>query len=448
MFIKRYLSLLLSLSYLTAGWSEVPQQSPKQCPLPSHPLSIGELLNIALENNPQTRTVWWRAQQAVAAQGVAAAAYYPDLNFEGFATNSRDYKFPEGHEIEFTTFGADLSLSYMLYDFGERRANNQAAKAALIAANWLSDWTIQKVMFDVLNHTYSYLNALELLNSRMDSLHDAEDSLDSVQELNRIGLRSITDVYTMKAAFSDMQIGIAQQKAEADIALAKLYTSLGFSSSGGFLQIAGLSEPKHLDKIKVDLDALLSMAHNQRADLLAKQAEISQKKALLAKTIAQYKPKLSLGAETGYQRYIHDRSNGFTYNVGLGLSYPLYDGGLSKSQKSFAQADLNESLFSLEQMQLEVAQEIVSYKRWFEAAQEILQLSLENLDNSIKSFEGTLDRYKAGTQSIFDLTAAQKQLAEARIKHGEAKTHWYKSLAQLAFATGTIASYKESSCAK
>ena len=73
-------------------------------------------------------------------------------------------------------------------------------------------------------------------------------------------------------------------------------------------------------------------------------------------------------------------------------------------------------------------------------------MSHENLQNAIKTFNGVLDKYKAGTQSIFDLTAAQKQLADARLKNGDAKTRWYRSLAQLAYATGTIMPNSEVSC--
>jgi len=67
-----------------------------------------------------------------------------------------------------------------------------------------------------------------------------------------------------------------------------------------------------------------------------------------------------------------------------------------------------------------------------------LKWSDEYLEESTKTYEGTLDRYKAGLQNIFDLIQTQRVLADARIKRTQAKTQWLVSLAQLAFATGTI----------
>ena len=87
-----------------------------------------------------------------------------------------------------------------------------------------------------------------------------------------------------------------------------------------------------------------------------------------------------------------------------------------------------------------------TYRCLFEAAREILKYAESNLENSLKLFDGTLEKYRAGTQSVFDLIAAQKLLADARVKHGNAKIRWYRALAQLAHATGTIMTYSEESC--
>ena len=70
----------------------------------------------------------------------------------------------------------------------------------------------------------------------------------------------------------------------------------------------------------------------------------------------------------------------------------------------------------------------------------------ENLQNAKKAYEGTLDKYQVGEGSIFDLSTAQKQLAEARALYSEVKSRLLVSIANLAYATGTLKSSLELPC--
>lgn len=409
-------------------------------------LSLPELLDMALTNNPETRVAWWNARRAAASRAFVATDYYPKLFLHGSAIHGRDYKFPNGQQTTYTSLDGDIILSYLLYDFGERNAKNEAAKAALHAVNWQSDWTVQKVMYNVITHTYTYLNAQEQLQSRLASLRDAQETLKAAEELQRAGLRSITDVYAIKANVSALQMGIALQKAETDVARGKLAASLGIGVDEE-LNVMTLPDPVP-DAVAVQrLDALICEANQTRADLLAKRSELQQKHANIDKVAAQYQPKVNFKGTTGYKRYIHDRTNGSHYKFILNFDMPLYDGFESMYQNRIAYSEAQATEAEIERLELEIALEILTYSRMFEAAQEILSLSQQNLENSFKTFDGTLEKYKAGTQSIFDLTAAQDKLAEARLKHGEAKTRWYRTLAQLAYSTGTIAQFTEGSCA-
>lgn len=411
----------------------------------SQPLAIPELVDIALRNNPNTKTAWWNARRAAAALGAANSAYYPTVLLHGDVMHGRDYKFINGQETTYTTAGADLILSYLLMDFGERKATSDAARAALCAANWQTDWAIQTVMFEVLHNGYAFLNAQEQLISRNLSLSDARGTLEDANDLLRVGLRSINDINTLKATISDMEINIALQKAEVDIARGKLAASLGLDVGTPLVLIA-LPDPKNDQAMKEDLDCLIVRAQQTRADMMAKRARLQEKIALAEKTKKSYYPKLNLNADGGYRRYIDDKANGADYNVGLNIDFPLFNGFEATYRNRVALSDVMATENELASLELAIALEVLSYHRLFEAAQEIIKLSQESLSNSTQTFEGVLDKYKAGTQSIFDLVLSQRLLADARIRHGDAKTRWYRSLAQLAYATGTILSLQGDSC--
>jgi len=412
----------------------------------SHSLSVPELIDIALQNNPDTKMAWLQVQHSASQQDFAKSDYYPEFSLNADLVNGRDYKYPNADEVSYTTAGINLAFSYLLFDFGERNANYGAATAALVAANWQKNAAFQRVVYEVLSHTYKYLNATEILESRLESLQDTQVILESVEELNRIGLRSVTDVYTIRSSHSEMQMEVARQRAEVEVALNKLVTLLGVKLDCP-VTIAQLPDPSlQAATNRQELAQLLQLANQQRADLLAMRANIIEKQALLAKSRSQYLPKIRLGGNTGYNRYFDDKANGFTYKIGLFLEYPLFDGFAESAQSRMSFADLQIANMALEKTELDVAEEILNSSRWFETAQEVLTLSKVHLQNSIYSFEGTLEKYKSGTQSVFDLIAAQKLLAQARIQHGRAKSDWYSTLAHLAYATGNVMSYMENAC--
>jgi len=400
-------------------------------------LSISELVDIALQNNPETRTAWWNARRASLALKATSSNDYPELYFHGNVSHGRDYKFINSRETSYTSFGTDLVLAYILYDSGENRANIEAAQAALCAANWQTDWTLQKVMSQVIQNTYTYLNAQELLSSRLESLNDTTNTLEAAQDLNRVGLRSVNDVYTLQATIAEMKIAISLQKAELDIAQGKLAASLGYPVDAK-LKIAPLKDPQPDQVMMQNLNCLIDTARQKRNDLMAKHAELAQKVALAKKTKASYLPKVSVNGDGGYTHFWKDHANGLQYNIGLNLDFPVFDGYESIYQTRIAYSNIQITESELQKLELDIALEVLTYSRLFEASQEILQFADDNLQFSIKTFDGILDKYRAGTQSIFELTAAQKQLADARIRHSDAKIRWYKALSQLAYATGTI----------
>lgn len=406
----------------------------------SAPMTLSEMVDIALKNNPETRQAWWNAQRAAAGLGIAKSSYYPKVSINANASHGRDFKFINGPDVNYTILRADLVLSFILYDFGERAATVDSAKMALLAANWQTDWSLQKVMVRVLENAYSTLNAQEVLQANLISLGEAEKLHGIAKELNRVGLNSVTDIYTSQATLSQMQIEVAQQKANLDIQKGKLAAALGLPADTS-LQLAPINELNPPPSQKTA--ELIDLAKQQRADLMAKQARVCEQVAREQKARSGYFPKVSFSGRGGADHAVHDKTNGLNYEVRLNLDLPLFNGFETFYQNVAAYADTKISLEELARLELEIALEVLTYSRQFQAAQEMLCFAEDNLKNAANAFEGVLDKYKAGKERIAEVSNAQRQLATARVRHSDIKTKWLVSLANLAYATGTLAPYME-----
>ena len=399
-------------------------------------LSLAELIDIALKNNPETEKVWSNVKRYQAVLGIAKSNEYPHLNAKGKVAHSREVKFPNGPNTNFTTAGAELNLNYLLCDFGETRASVRAAKEGLNAAKWWADFAIQKVIAEVSANYYELLNARVLLETRESSFNDAKMILDAVEELRAVGLRSENDYITVKAAVSEILMNMAQQKAAAAISYGKLLTSLGVPIE---TKLDVQTKPEGLQNplFKEGIETLLAVAQDQRADLMAKQAVVADMNARVDRAKRAPLPKLHVLGQAGWMEYGKHQGNAYNYSAGLALDVPLFKGFEYTYQKRQALADAEISAAELKELQNAVALEVLSYSETVKAAAETMRYSEEFFADALKSYDNSLESYKAGLINIFDLLQAQRHLADARNRRAQTRTVWLVALSQLAFAIGS-----------
>lgn len=409
----------------------------------SPPLSFSKLIDIGLENHPKTKVAWWNAKRSAAIVGIAESAYYPEILLNTNGMHGRDFKYVNGPDTNYNIVQADLILSMLLYDFGERNADICSAKMALLAAQWDINLTMQKVMIGILENAYLLAYEEEVLEATELSLQDAEMMLDVAEKLFDSGLNPISDIYISKSARALMKIELSKRRSLVDIQRGKLATSLGLPIDSE-ITLAKLESPALIEK--APLDHLLLLAENHRADLLRKRAKVAEAAFYKEKTQAKYKPKLSLDARGGYDHAFGDRSNGAHYQVLLNFDVPLFNGFSNSYQNTAAYADVRLEEEEAADLELDIALDVLTFSKSVEAAEEMLFYADENLQNAKKAYEGTLDKYQIGEESIAELNTAQKQLAEARMIYSEIKSRLLVSIANLAYATGTLQPSMEMPC--
>src|SRR5436190_17256756 len=80
---------VLALGGLVFGQTVPPPPPMPALPPPGSTLSLAQAIDIALANNPQTRTAWLSARAAEFAVGSARSAYYPEIDVLANATRAR-----------------------------------------------------------------------------------------------------------------------------------------------------------------------------------------------------------------------------------------------------------------------------------------------------------------------------------------------------------------------
>ena len=139
----------------------VPDNTAVQLPSPAdidsnHVYSLVELIDIAQRRNPSTRVAWEQARQAAINVGIARAAYLPALTasavagLEHFVTPFPSNLVPQGFIIfNAQEFLPQLTVNYLLLDFGGRAAAVEAASQISIAGNVAFTAAHQLLIFNV-----------------------------------------------------------------------------------------------------------------------------------------------------------------------------------------------------------------------------------------------------------------------------------------------------------
>src|SRR5574343_1475256 len=117
-------------------------EAPCATALPATPLTAIDAVDLMLCKHPQTREVWASARAQAAQLGVAKAGWLPTVS--GSAGTTRF----EYQNTAYTRDSAAITLSWLLYDFGQRSASVESAQQLLGAAAATQDVTVQTLFLN------------------------------------------------------------------------------------------------------------------------------------------------------------------------------------------------------------------------------------------------------------------------------------------------------------
>jgi outer membrane protein TolC len=425
-------------------------------------LTLAELLDIALQNNPTTKQTWAQARASAAQYGESLASFYPNVSFSSFYFRQKA-GFPETGvptatagspttispgalaspdsqvvETYFTEAGPDILLSYTLFDFGQRTAASVAAREALYYADLSHNQQIQYTLQTVMSDYYSYLYQMAVQKSDEANLANAQSALDAANEKFALGLAALGDVAQARTQFLQSKINLTSQKQQVENAFAQLAVDLGLPANVPF-KVQPLPDQVATEPLIEDIDSLVEIARSQRQDFLAAQANLRSKEASLLQTKRSIYPQINSQLSTGrywFNQNQHEKENHWTALVTL--TFPIFQGYSYRNQIRAAEANVELSKAQLLQSELAIIQMVTTSHMGVKTSAMNLKDSEEYLKAAELEFNIALTSYKVGTKTILDVLQAQSSLADARSKKAEAQKNWFLSLADIAYATGSL----------
>jgi len=404
-------------------------------------LTLGDVVDVALRNNPETQISWANARAAAAAYGGSKGLYYPTIDAEVGVTRLKSSPTFTNDSVlrpplTQTNYGPTVSVSWLIADLGGRAGTIESARQALIAANWTHNATIQNVVLQVESAYFNYMANKALVISERLSVKEAQTNLESTQERQRVGLATIAEVLQAKTALS--QASLTLETTEGDLQTTRRALALAMGLPANVPYDIEATPATAVGPATDSVEALIAQAVKSRPDLASAQAAYRQAVGNVRAARGNLFPSLQVTG-TGGRTYVETLPGGATnYNVRLGLQIPIFSGFSRQYAVTQARAEADAALGRAASVKQQVEFQVFSSYYALQTAARRVNTADDLLASAQASEEAALGRYRAGVGLFVDLLTAQSALATARAQQVQARWVWQTSLAQLAHDTGVL----------
>src|ERR1700759_896213 len=406
--------------------------------------SLPELVDMAEAHNPATRDSWERARAQAAALGVARSELLPVLGALAVSeTGRQEILFGDrfnGQVLQ--TFQMELDLNYTLFDFGARVGRINAAKAQVLAANFVFNDTHRQVIYQVQQAYYRLLSSMGQEDAARASLSNAQAVQRAAEQRLAHGLGTQPDVLEARSATAQAEYDLQAILGVEEIARGDLATAIGASATT-VIQVESLDQIPSRESIGDTVAQAINRALERRPDLMQQVAEIRSENARVQEARAAYYPALTLNVTPaipslyGLQSpYPWTHTADLVGELRFDLQWTIFDGGARKNRVAQAQADVHAAEARANVKRNQIADQVWTAYSNLNTAFRQRQSAVALLQASSQSYNAALQSYGYGVRNLLDVTAAQRTLAQARSADVLARTQVLTAFAELSFSTG------------
>lgn len=436
---KRYAIVLL-----TVLWVELPFAATHEDPfgvqagidpMPCRPskeeqLTLADVVDVALCNNPLTREVWANARYQSAQVGLAKSAWLPTLSATVAVSRDR-------HSGVVTREGsAGLALSWLVFDLGGRDANLESARQLLAAASNSRNSATQALLQSAVQAYYQVRAAEAALAAARLSETAYRESYKAAEARYRAG--SATPADRLQAQTAHSQASLVRIQAEGFLRTAQGYLAT-IQGRDAQQTVSLASEPEGTPALEFQqrVEELIAMARERRPDLAAAEARLRAAEADVAVARSTGMPTVMLALAAG-----KSRADGLPWesstSLGLTVSVPIFSGYSTSYRIKAAEAKVETMRASHERQRLQVALDVWNTYQELSTANQSLRSTADLFASAEQSERVARGRYESGVGSILDLLNAQSALAAARQQRVQAMFNWNVSRIGLALAIGNL----------
>ena len=454
------------------------------------PLSLEDSIRIALRTQGGPGAAQLQASSAQESIKSARAGYAPQVTGRlgyDYLNNNSVIVLPDNNGVpggiisgggSGGTTSTDIAVSQNLFDSGRTRQRVRSAQARSQSAVGSFGSARSSLAFQVAQAFYEQLRQEKLTQQFAGQVALAEQQVQQVRAQIEAGTVARVDILSVQVALR--QARFDQVTAQKNLAVARVNfrnvlglergPALQLEQSPRITAIAVISEvpsppapltpeeieagtsvpelaelPAATEILQIEppevpqlatLEEYLEQARNLRPDLVQSRAAVHQSESSVALARIEQKPQVTANAGFNLDpRSTSDRR----FQLGVGLSVPIFDGGGRSADKRAAQDELAASRLNLEQLEKDAQAEVEAGYTDISGQVERIANARVLVEQAQINLTAATGKYRLGLGIILDIVNAQTQLFSAQTSATQAVYDYEIARANLDRAVGRFA---------
>lgn len=439
-------------------------------------LTLEMCIELALKNSPVVNKARANVKRASANIGRAKAAWTPAIGAGTFLRGSNDWEVHKSHSTKY--FGANASISQMIYDFGKTNASINLSKFNKMAAEYELEYVILETEHEVKSAYLKVLAASATKDVYEEYLEINERLYDQTKAFFDEGIKSRIDFVNAGVNLSNAKYDLIQATDEfcdATIALnkamflpeSKNYSIVPlekFNTRGEEKPLIHIHRHDHIDKhdhehhhieeislqgaikeqdlignhilepFSMDFDDVFDTAKKNRPDLKSYLAIKDSMNESLKLAKRSWYPELGASAGYDFQRVHGVNSNGISY--GIDLSIPMVRPLDVKYEIDSAKAEVESANEDVKLMYNDLYYDVQLAMCAVRVHEEQIPLIYERVKLAKEEFELANGRYQEGIGNYIELQDAKSRYLNAQQEYINTVYKYGLARAELDFVMG------------
>lgn len=354
-----------------------------------------------------------RAQQEALAR-VARAPLYPtlqaDVSLTAQSQNSKSLGSISGGFLD-----TGLSAAYELDVWGKNSARAASAKSLLHASQFELASSRLAVAAGVADTYFEILSLRERAARAKANLETTQRVLEVVESRERAGMARAREVAQQRGLVAAAAANHEQLMAAESSALVTLALASGRDPAAMHVEASDLSGVSDPGLTAIDLDVPTRLLRH-RPDVARAEASLAASHADVTAARAAFLPQLRLLGQAAFQYTFLSQyydGAGLVYTGTLGLSQPIFDGGLLNAERDAAAARRSEAEVNYQRTVLQAVSEVERALRQLGGLQKQYEQQQTQVEEARRAFSLVELEFKAGGEDMLAVLDAQRSLIQA-----------------------------------
>ncbi len=286
--------------------------------------------------------------------------------------------------------------------------------------------TMEGITITTTQYFFAVLSAQTNLRNNLNNYEDTKRMYEIAQKRFEISTITKSELLQLELAMLNSNLAINESSIAMEQAIFNLKLYLGIGNSS----IVELIAPSSIPDILLDYDfvlnrALVNSSHQRDMDL---------QKIYADQSVAQAKGdrgvQLQLSANLGLSQTAYSLSGAYNNPldrevVGLSVSMPIFDWGMSRGKIKMAEAERDVIATEIEQEQIKFRQNLAIKVMEFNSQTQQCEVSQKAMQIAAERYEIMVNRFENGGVNVIDMNTAQEELEAANNEYvAQLSTFW------------------------